>query len=396
MIIGEEMRQRALEVAIALARAKSETGCEGASIEVALDAFISVGAGHAYIDQAGNAVLELVGKEAGPTLLIDGHADSIPLHSAAKWTFDPFGGEVNQGRLYGLGICDQKASIAAMAVAAQALVETGWDPKGTLVLVASASEEQMEGVALRQVLEKYKPDFAITTEPTDAKVFTSQRGRAKIEMKVNGRPCHAGHSALGINAVSFAAGVVHRLATQFPRKNGSEVPLDLNCIDFLSDPYPSVSTIPGGAIVRFDARFGPTETRQSLLGYINDAVAQESLQWSGEVPEVEVDYFKAEVRTWKGFEAVVSEFADAWNTPVTSAIVTSTVKALDQLGFDVTLGGYSFCTNGSIICGELGIPTIGFGVGDENGAHRIDENVTLDSLARGTQGLASIMAEVLS
>ncbi len=394
--ITDEFKDKAVNLCVSLAQARSETGSERAAIEVAVSAFNDIGVGESYIDGAGNAVFDLLGAQAGPTLLVDAHADSIPLHSADKWSCDPFGGIIRDGRLYGLGICDQKASIAAMAVATEALVRSGWRPNGRLVLVASASEEQMEGAALRPVLERYRPDMAITTEPTDARIFTSQRGRAKIEMRLEGRPSHAGHSSLGVNAASFAAGVIWKIASSYPRRGSSGVQLDINCIDMLSSPYPSVSTIPGGATVRFDARFGPEQTRDSLLSHIMEAAKEVESEWVGESPGIEVNYVKAEVTTWTGYQVEVDEFADAWSTPHDSPLVKSAISAVGEIGSDSRLGSYSFCTNGSIICGELGIPTIGFGIGEEDGAHRIDESVTIDSIHRGTAGLAAIISSILS
>lgn len=395
MPISEEISDFARVLCQSLAKAKSETGLEGDAIEVALAGFKSVGGGDAYIDDYGNAVL-VVGDEQGPTLLLDGHADSIPLHSAEQWSVNPFGGEIINDRLYGLGICDQKASIAAMTAALRSLVEDGWSPRGRVVLVASASEEQMEGAALAPVVERYRPDFAVTTEPTDARLFVAQRGRAKIELLVRGRAAHAGHAVRGINAALFAARVTCLLGDRFPKTEGREVPFDINCIDVLSDPYPSVSTVPGSATVRLDARFGADESKDSVLQEVKSACQEIVDGWLGESPEFDVKFVKAAVRTWKGFETTLDEFAPAWSTEVDSELVLRARSALAAEGLESGVGHYSFCTNGSLLSGELGIPTVGYGVGAEDMAHRVDEHVTLDSLNRGVSGLRAIIAAVLS
>ena len=86
--------------------------------------------------------------------MIDGHIDSIPLHSPERWSVDPFGGEIRDGSLYGLGICDQKASIAAaiwgVAAAAPRL-------SSRVVVVASVCEEEMEGGALAEPIAAAAP-----------------------------------------------------------------------------------------------------------------------------------------------------------------------------------------------------------------------------------------------
>jgi acetylornithine deacetylase/succinyl-diaminopimelate desuccinylase-like protein len=70
--------------------------------------------------------------------------------------------------------------------------------------------------------------------------------------------------------------------------------------------------------------------------------------------------------------------------------VTGAAAALVDAGLDPTPTHYSFCTNGSLTAGVLGIPTIGFGVGVESMAHQVDEHVTLDSLRSGARGYAAM------
>src|SRR5882757_1596035 len=97
-----------------LARTPSVSGAERDAVELAAARFRALGFGDVEIDRAGN-VVGYLGSGQSPRLLVDGHIDSIPLHSPRRWTVDPFGGEIKDDRLYGLGVCDQKASIAAAA-----------------------------------------------------------------------------------------------------------------------------------------------------------------------------------------------------------------------------------------------------------------------------------------
>ena len=116
-----------------LARTPSVSGDEEAAVRLVATAMREVGFDEVLIDTAGNAIGVMNGGP-GRRLLIDGHIDSIPLHSQGRWTVDPFGGDIIDGRLYGLGICDQKASIAAaIHGAAAARSSLG----GTVAVVAS-------------------------------------------------------------------------------------------------------------------------------------------------------------------------------------------------------------------------------------------------------------------
>ncbi len=374
-----------IDLAVGLARTPSVSGHEEEAVKLAASAMRAAGFDTVHIDRSGNAV-GAIGPTRGQTIMIDGHIDSIPLHSESRWTVDPFGGVVRDGVLYGLGICDQKASIAAaiwgVAAAAPAL-------RQRVVVVASVCEEEMEGGALAEPISTTQPDYFVTSEPNDTRLCVGQRGRAKVEVQVTGRACHAGHAAVGLNAAHAVAALIGQVAilpeTAHPRLGVR----DLNCIDVLSDPYPSVSTIPGRVTARFDCRFLPGESPESILRLLTAAADDAWAGWP-EKPLIEVGLVEATFRTWTGAPFSLPEYAAAWWTPEESPLVCGATRALDSVGLPSTPTHYSFCTNGSYAAGICGIPTIGFGVGVESVAHQVDEHVTLDSLRRGAQGYAAL------
>jgi acetylornithine deacetylase/succinyl-diaminopimelate desuccinylase-like protein len=103
----------AAKLAQRLVRIPSPSGQEGAAVELLAEAMSAHGF-DVRVDRAGNAIGSLGrGLPGHPHLLIDGHVDTIPLPREGLWSRDPLGGEIHAGRLYGLGACDQKASIAA-------------------------------------------------------------------------------------------------------------------------------------------------------------------------------------------------------------------------------------------------------------------------------------------
>jgi putative selenium metabolism hydrolase len=379
-----------IDLAVSLARTPSVSGQEEDAVKLAAAAMGAAGFDTVHIDGSGNAV-GAIGPTDGATIMIDGHIDSIPLHSTSRWTVDPFGGEVRDGVLYGLGICDQKASIASaiwgVAAAAPSLHQR-------VVVVASVCEEEMEGGALAEPISAMRPDFFVTSEPNDTRLCVGQRGRAKVEVQVTGRACHAGHAAVGLNAAHAMAALIGQVAALDQPTHPRLGVRDLNCIDLLSDPFPSVSTIPGRVTARFDCRFLPGESPESIVHLLTEAAAVAWAGWS-EKPMIEVRLVEAVFRTWTGEQFSLPEYAAAWWTPEDSALVMGAMTALDSVGLQSTPTHYSFCTNGSYAAGICGIPTIGFGVGVESVAHQVDEHVTLDSLRRGAQGYAALASMVL-
>jgi putative selenium metabolism hydrolase len=376
-----------VELARSLASTPSVSGNEGNAVELVIGAMKAVGFEDVRVDAAGNAIGE-IGEGNGPRLLVDGHIDSIPLHSLERWTVDPFGGEIREGRLYGLGICDQKASIAS-AVHGVAALARSTAITGRVAVVASVCEEEMEGQALAGVIDEFAPDVVITSEPNDTRLCIGQRGRAKAWVRVTGRACHAGHSREGLNAAEALAALIgeaRRAEHPVHPKLGIR---DLTCIDIASWPYPSVSTVPGRAEARFDCRFLPGETPASIMALLRECGERAWSSWP-EKPAIEVGLVDAEFETWTGARFHAEEFAAAWWTDEDGDVVRGAQAAMRDAGLDPTPTHYSFCTNGSLTAGLLGIPTLGFGVGVESMAHQVDEHVTLDSLRDGARGYASL------
>ncbi|MFP3589150.1 M20/M25/M40 family metallo-hydrolase, partial [Paraburkholderia sp. SIMBA_055] len=70
-----------------------------------------------WIDQYGSVIGKVSGAGTGPSVLFDGHIDTVPVNSPEKWTFDPFGATVADGKLYGRGSSDMKGAVCAAVVA---------------------------------------------------------------------------------------------------------------------------------------------------------------------------------------------------------------------------------------------------------------------------------------
>jgi putative selenium metabolism hydrolase len=386
--------QALVELAVALAQTPSPSGAEGAVVTLAASWLERLGFDEVTVDEVGN-VVGVMGQGSGPRLLIDGHLDTIPLHSPDRWTVDPHGGVIEDDRLYGLGICDQKASFAAAALGVVAARRAHGGLPGTVAVVGSVSEEENEGAALASVVGRFRPDAAITSEPNDTRLCVGQRGRAKVAVSVEGRACHAGHRAQGLNAVDALAQLIVTVG-RHPQPVHDQLGVrDVTCIDVASWPYPSVSTVPGAALARFDCRTVPGDDRSSLLSFFERCAAAAWASWA-EVPRLEVSMVEATFTTWTGVAFRQEELQPAWWTDPASPLAVAAGAALADVGLDPAPTAYRFCTNGSYLAGSAGIPTIGFGVGSEHLAHQVDEHVTLESLRAGAQGFASLSTHLLS
>jgi putative selenium metabolism hydrolase len=375
-----------------LVRTPSPSGQERAAVELLAES-MRVRGFAVRIDAAGNAIGTLGrGLPGHPRIVVDGHVDTIPPPADGDWSHDPFGAEIIDDRLYGLGVCDQKASLAAAVVGLGSMARRFAASPGMIALVASVSEEFMEGAALAYALDELRPTSVVITEPSELRLMVGHRGRAKLQVDIVGRTAHAARSADGVNAVEALADLLAELR-QGPRPYHPRLGYrDITCIDVVSSPFPSVSTVPGRVQARFDVRFVPDDTERGLHVLIMDAAARAWKDWA-QAPSLSVSTVEAGAATYTGHELAVREFVPGWWTE--GALVEIAGAALASVGLDDTPGTYSFCTNGSLTAGEWGVPTIGFGVGEQHMAHRADEYVHVSGLLDGARGYAALGAALL-
>jgi putative selenium metabolism hydrolase len=346
----------------------------------------------AHVDQAGNAIGHL--GEGSPVLLTDCHVDTIPAHSEGQWSHDPFGAEVAGGCLYGLGVCDMKASAASIIYGTARLFASERAPRGTVHVVSSIAEEMMEGAALADTFDRCKPDVVLIGEPTDLRLAFGQRGRAKLEVDVRGTASHAGHPEVGINAVELMAQFVTSVAAIKHPTHPVLGPRTATCIDIHSEPYPSVSMVPPRCRARFDCRFGPDETQSTLIAMLGEHRSA----WSGarRQPELDVHMYVAEFDTFNGRRYSVPEYAPAWLTDPESDVVEACLAGLRTAGLNAEKSTYGFCTNGSLTAGLRGVTTVGYGIGREEVAHTVDEYIELEKLYAGTEGYKLVVGSLLA
>jgi succinyl-diaminopimelate desuccinylase len=180
-----------------------------------------------------NVVGRLIGLNFHPTLHFNGHIDVVP--PGAGWTMDPFGGDVRDGRVYGRGVTDQKAGIAASLFAIEALRRSGVKLAGSIEQSATVDEESggFAGVAYLAEHGYIRPDqvdYVIITEPLDYdRICLGHRGVYWFEVLMHGRIAHGSMPFLGVSAIDRMARFIERVERQLkPRlaKRRTRMPVE--------------------------------------------------------------------------------------------------------------------------------------------------------------------------
>jgi acetylornithine deacetylase/succinyl-diaminopimelate desuccinylase family protein len=218
-----------------------------------------------------NVIGRLRGTGGGPTLILNGHMDVQP--AAGGWTRDPFGAEIEDGRLFGRGSMDMKAGVTAMVFAAERLAASGRPLRGDLVITAVADEvgggHKGTGFLLKKGL--VSGDMAVVCEPTGDQVYVAHRGTAWIEIEVTGKSAHSGRPWMGVNAIQKMSRIMQAIERDLvPRLAQKTHPR-------LPSPSINFGEIEGGtkfnlvadrAVLKLDRRMLPGETAAACLAEI--------------------------------------------------------------------------------------------------------------------------------
>lgn len=354
-----------------LIQIKSLSGQEEEVANLVENKFRLFGFREVYRDKYGT-VTGIIGPAKGETsVLFDGHLDVVPI--TGDWTVDPFGGKIENGRLYGRGATDMKGGLAAAICGVAAAADSGLLTQQVAVS-ASVMEEVIEGAALALVLDRLKPQSVVICEPTNMRINTGQRGRAELQMKVKGVPAHAAHPSMGVNPIELFSDAISELRDMVLPKLKDFGEAVLVPTDIISSPYPSISLIPGSISTRMDRRTMPGETESDVVEAVLNAVKK--------IDESRFDVTLTDDPVFTYTKECIHKkrFLPAWKLDQDHDLVVSAVSAVTSAGINVEFGVYGFCTNGSESAGERGIPTIGFGPGKEEEAHTADESVCVNDL----------------
>ncbi len=372
----------------ALVRCRSVSGEEGLAVNAFCETLKRLGFDEVSVDPTGNLVARIRGGRPGKRVLFEGHIDTVAEGDRSLWTRDPFGGALEEGRIYGRGTSDMKGALVAMAHGLASLIPEKERLAGEIALTAVVCEEVFEGVAFGRVLDRLEPDLVVVGEATELELAVGQRGRAEIALETFGKSAHSSNPEAGVNAVDgFVALFAELRGLGLPRdpRVGQAI---LELVDVISEPYPGASVLPARCRSTWDRRLIPGETAAEVLAPIEAAIARVSER----DPRVRAraTIVSAEARTHTGAELSAERFFPGWLAPEGAEYVVRAQKALASAGLPAPLRSYAFCTDGSESAGRRGLPTIGFGPSRENLAHVADEYVEVDQLGRAAAGYAAL------
>jgi putative selenium metabolism hydrolase len=339
-----------------------------------------------FIDGLGN-VIGRIG-QGKKVLGIDGHMDTVDLGELQNWSFEPLDGLIKDGFVHGRGSVDQKGGPAAFVTSGRILKELGFDKKITIYFVGSVIEEDCDGLCWKYIVEedKIRPDTVILTEPTNLNLYRGHRGRMEMHVHFYGRSSHGSAPERGVNAIYMASRAAmeveklnERLAHDEFLGKGSIT------ISEIISKSPSLCAVSDYARIHLDRRLTAGETRETAVKEVEEILKGINAK---------VDLLNFSEIAYTGLEYGMEKYYPTWTVPEEHKAVQDGVTAFRNLfGKDPGIGKWTFSTNGIMTCGIYGIPTIGFGPGNEVLAHSPDEKVPVSDLVTASAFYAAYAYE---
>lgn len=327
------------------------------------------------------------GKGGGRSLLMNAHVDTVENGDPDTWTHDPLSGEVVGDLLYGRGSCDMKGGLVSHIVALDALESLGVELGGDAIVAATASEEDGGVGALATILDGYRADAALITEPTRLALVPALGGALVFRLKVFGQSTHAATRERGVSAFEKFLPIFEELRELEKERNATlhhplfdelenKAPINVGVVRSGNWPV----TVPESLSAEIRMALLPgedLESSYSLLQERIDAVAGRDAWLRKHPPAFE----------WIGGQALPSDVSV--DAPICGAVVAAHRQATGQppeieavaYGSDMRLFDHF---------GEM--PCVLYGAGDVSLAHGPDEHISISELLTATKTIACLLA----
>jgi acetylornithine deacetylase len=307
-----------------------------------------------------NVVAVARGTGGGRSLLLNAHMDTVGVAGMDA----PFEPRVEEGRLYGRGAYDMKASLAAIMLAGADALERKL--RGD-VIVTAVSDEEVASIGTAAVAARYRADAAIVAEPTELRLALAHKGFVAFEIEVAGRAAHGSRPDLGIDAIARMGGVLVCLEELDARlRTDPTHPL-------LGSGSLHASLISGGQ------EFSSYPDRCLLQGERRTIPGESAAQVEGELDDLLGD-LEGEARV-----VVAREPFEIGEDTEIAALVGRHAGGPEVVGVP-------FWADSALLA-AAGIPTVLFGPAGE-GAHAVVEWVDLASVERCLDVYTAVAAEL--
>ena len=336
-----------------------------------------------------NVVAIYRGKGGGRSLLLNAHSDVVTPEPLQKWSRDPWGGEIAEGKIWGRGALDDKCGTTCIIKALETVLELGIDLPGDVILELVVGEEYGSNGngTLASTLRGYTADGAIIVEPTACRLMLAHRGNLFWRVVTKAKGGHAGEKYKGVSAVEKAIMLFNALAALEQERNRrlhnplyERYPLKTPICIGKFHGGELIAGLPERCELEGDIEFLPGEDPEDVKREFEEAIAEcrDNDSWLREHPPVV---------QWLGTPLEPAEISG--DHPLVAAVEKSyqgvVGKCPEKMGME---GGCDMRIK--VLYGKT--PSLIFGPGG-SGAHTVNECVSIEDLVLVTKVIAVSIVE---
>jgi succinyl-diaminopimelate desuccinylase len=367
---GEASFEAALSFAADLIRIPGLPGREGDVARRVREEMAALGLMDVRVDEVGNVIGVARGRGGAPPVLLNAHLDVVAEGVHSDWEVPPFSGEVQAGYLHGRGAMDIKGPLAIQTHAAAAMID---EAPGD-VIVAHTVLEERGGLGMKHLLDSgtVDPAAVVLGEATHGDVCIGHRGRAELEIVLEGVAGHASVPGRASNALDLLGPVLAAVRDLAEDQESDPVLGTSSLVATMVDVRPETrNVIPDHVVVAVDWRVLPGATESALVRRLRDRLRARV----GAPPpglRYDVRVARERQRTYTGVEEEWRLFSPGFLMSPEHPVVRAAAKAVGLRSGGAgaaTVRPWAFATDGGWSCGMHGIPTVGFAPGEERYAH---------------------------
>ncbi len=324
------------------------------------------------------------GVGGGKSLIINSHIDIVPEGDYNNWAYNPFGGVVKNGNIYGRGISDMKGSHTTLFIVLKAFQELGIKLKGDVIFESVIEEETGGAGSLACALRGYRADAAIIPEPSNFMVCPAQQGSTWFRIIIHGRAAHGGKRYLGESAIEKTPQIINAirdLETHINKKyytnlyEGNPIPFCINIGKIKGGDWPS--GVPDKVILEGRMGIPPALTLQEAWKLFENCIKE----------------YSEKDRWLKNNQPIVEWFGAYWNSAQIDQDhkIVNTIRDCYKIIFnkEPKISGTPWGTDAAMLTKYANTPAVVFGPGAM--AHDTDEHISIIDLMKYSKILALVI-----
>jgi succinyl-diaminopimelate desuccinylase len=327
-----------------------------------------------------NIIVTIDSGRPGPCLMFEGHTDVVSEGNPDLWKHDPFGGRIDDGKIYGRGSCDMKAGLAVNLLTVKAMLKSGVEYNGKMKLGIVCDEEDLM-LGIQDYIKKGHADdvdACLVSEPEENQLCLSMKGALRAIVRVKGKMAHGAMPLTGINTSIRMARIIlafEAFEKAETKRCGKDEFLGWPSVTFTVVQSPpagepaQLNVMPAESVAYVDIRTIPSQNHEEIkrqLQEILNRLAEDDPDFHGQIEFIA----DKPVVSMEKDEPIVMVAAGAYR---------------DITGKEPVYNGVPGATDGTFLRALKGIPSLINGPGPRHMPHQTDEYVEIQELFESLQ-----------